>query len=74
MCDGLFNTIKHFLKLDCVVYIYFYFLYVLKNCAGVGARAVTRTPQKVRTVRSADRTPKSGVRLFPNYIGLCLQH
>ena len=31
-----------------------------------GARAVTRTLQKVRTVRSADRTPKSDVRLFPN--------
>ena len=36
------------------------------NCAGAGARActVTRTPQNVRTVRCADRTPKSGVRVF----------
>ena len=34
------------------------------NCAGTRARTVTRTPQNVRTVRRADRTPKSGVRLF----------
>ena len=34
------------------------------NCAGARARTVTRTPQNIRTVRCADRTPKSGVRLF----------
>ena len=39
----------------------------LKNCAGAGARVVNQTSQKVRTVRSADRTPKLGVRLFPNW-------
>ena len=34
------------------------------DCAGARTGTVTRTPQNVRTVRCADRTPKSGVRLF----------
>ena len=38
------------------------------DTAGAHASAVTRTPQKVRTVRSTVRTPKSGVRLFPKGI------